>query len=546
MPDILDTLDDAQLLGPYFEGASWDRWRACLKAAFGLPMTPEDLCLFAEVAGDRAPPGHSVRELVAVVGRGGGKDAIASAIATHLAVSSDFRRLRPGERGTIMCVACDRDQAAIALGYIRGYFERVPLLAAMVERSRDDFIDLRNGASITVTTNSHRAPRGRTIVAAILDEAAFFRSEDSASPDFEVDAAISPGLARWPGSMKIIISSAYRRAGLLFERWKAAYGQDDPDTLAVLGTALQFNPLMDAGIVERELERDYERASAEYLSQWRSDIADFVSRDVIEALIPPGCFELPYSSRYQYSAFVDPSGGSSDSFTLAIAHTEDDGRGVLDLIREYRAPFSPEAIVEEICAVLKAYGIHTVSGDKYAGQWPAEQFAKRGISYEPSEKSKSDLYRELLPLLNSRRVELLDNPRLVAQLCSLERRVGRGTGRDVIDHPAGAHDDVANAVAGALVLVAAGDSTWRDVVRSLIGDEPIDQPPPQPQPQPPQPQPIIVAGPGEVLVDLPYPITVQFRYGAGVHLRGGLQAVPLSLGEHPIVKRFVVREPEAA
>ena len=42
--------------------------------------------------------------------------------------------------------------------------------------------------------------------------------------------------------------------------------------------------------------------------------------------------------------------------------------------------------------------------------------------------------------------------RLVSQICSLERRVGRG-GRDSIDHPVGAHDDVANAAAGALLLV---------------------------------------------------------------------------------------------
>ena len=92
-----------------------------------------------------------------------------------------------------------------------------------------------------------------------------------------------------------------------------------------------------------------------------------------------------------------------------------------------------------------------MNGDRYGGEWPVAEFRPHGIGYQVAEKPKSDLYRELLPLINSRRVELLDHPRLVAQLCSLERRVGRG-GRDAIDHPPGAHDDVANAVAGALVL----------------------------------------------------------------------------------------------
>ena len=72
------------------------------------------------------------------------------------------------------------------------------------------------------------------------------------------------------------------------------------------------------------------------------------------------------------------------------------------------------------------------------------------MNYEPADKSKSEIYVDLLPLINSTAVDLLDNERLVTQLTSLERRTSRG-GRDSIDHAPGAHDDLANAVAGALV-----------------------------------------------------------------------------------------------
>ena len=64
--------------------------------------------------------------------------------------------------------------------------------------------------------------------------------------------------------------------------------------------------------------------------------------------------------------------------------------------------------------------------------------------------AKSDLYRDFLPLINSQQVDLLDIPRGIAQLCSLERRTARG-GRDSIDHAPGAHDDIANAIAGLVV-----------------------------------------------------------------------------------------------
>jgi hypothetical protein len=114
-------------------------------------------------------------------------------------------------------------------------------------------------------------------------------------------------------------------------------------------------------------------------------------------------------------AFVDPSGGAADSFTLAIAHME--GKtAVLDVIRELRAPFSPEAAVEQYCLLLRQYSINTVRGDGYGGLWPQEQFSKRGITYEPSERLKSQIYQDLLPLVNSRGCALLDHEVMKRQL----------------------------------------------------------------------------------------------------------------------------------
>ena len=115
-------------------------------------------------------------------------------------------------------------------------------------------------------------------------------------------------------------------------------------------------------------------------------------------------------------------------------------------------------------SVLKSYRLHSVSGDRYGGEFPREQFNKRGIRYVPSERNKSEIYRDFLPLLNSGRVILPRNDRLIRQLCSLERTTARGCGPDNIDHPTGQHDDVANAVAGAAVLCAAGGGYNLDVL----------------------------------------------------------------------------------
>jgi hypothetical protein len=215
-----------------------------------------------------------------------------------------------------------------------------------------------------------------------------------------------------------------------------------------------MNPTVSQDFIDAEFERDPASAAAEYGAEFRSDIAEFVSLEVLQVCTPDNLFEIPPLPDIRYVAFVDPSGGSSDSFSMAIAHREPDGLIALDCIRETTAPFAPEAVVEDFCKTLASYRVGRVHGDRYAGEWPREQFKKRNVDYAPSERVKSDIYRDMLPLLNSRRVQLLDNRRLIAQLHGLERRTARG-GKDSIDHGSGAHDDVANAVARAIVLASA-------------------------------------------------------------------------------------------
>jgi hypothetical protein len=137
----------------------------------------------------------------------------------------------------------------------------------------------------------------------------------------------------------------------------------------------------------------------------RSDIESFVSRDAVEACVAVGVRERPPMSDVSYFAFVDPSGGSADSFTIAIGHRQNT-LSVIDVVCEVRPPFSPEAVVTEFVDLLKRYRVGTVVGDRYGGEFPREAFRKQGIQYELAPRSKSDLYKDLLAAINSRQVEL--------------------------------------------------------------------------------------------------------------------------------------------
>ena len=149
--------------------------------------------------------------------------------------------------------------------------------------------------------------------------------------------------------------------------------------------------------------------------------------------------------------FIDSSGNREDSFCCSIAH-KDDAKIVVDVVREWRPPFSIDGVVDEICALAKSYRINKAVGDRYAGDVIPEMFRKRGFAYDPTEYVKSDLYHDLLPLLNSKGIVLPPMERLIAQAVGLERRVG-SSGRDTISHSPGGYDDIINSVAGVAKLV---------------------------------------------------------------------------------------------
>jgi len=450
-------LSDPRLLGNTLKGESWKAWRTLLIASMGEKLTTDERKIFTKLTQREREPGKRVDELVVVAGRRGGKSRAISVLISYLAALCQHPSLVPGETGTALIFAPDRRQAGVLLDYISATLTNSLLLSQLVTNRTQDTLTLSNHVAVTVRSSDFRRIRGSTSIAVAADELAFLRTEeDSSCSDKDVLDAVRPGLATTSGPL-FLISSPYSRKGELFRIFTEQYRPDaDPSILVAHGASRDFNPSLPQSVIDRALERDHAAASAEYLAIWRSDIDSYVSRDVVDAAVVPGRYEVPPLDGVHYIAFTDPSGGSGDSFTLAIVHQEGQ-RIVVDCVRERHPPFQPDAVVAEFAATLKSYNLFTVKGDRYGGAWPRERFAAHGIDYRVSDMNKSDYYQAFLPILNSGRVELLDHKKLVRQLCALERRTARG-GRDSVDHPSGQHDDVANSVAGAVVTAVRRNS----------------------------------------------------------------------------------------
>lgn len=441
-------MSDPNLLGRSFTGER-EAWRAILNAAYAAPLTPSERELFHRLSGGRPLPSKRVRELWVVAGRRSDKSHTAAAIGNYvgtIGVEQDgtLTRLAPGERGVVQLVGCDRAQAKVLLNYTRGMLADSPVLSRMLASETADGVVLTNGVAVEVTTNDFRKVRGRTVVCAILDEVAFYRDESSANPAAELYRALMPSLSV-SGGMLIGISSPYSRAGLLWDKYRLHFGKDS-EILVVQGGTLDFNKTVNPNIVNTALQEDPEAAKAEWLGQFRSDVQAFLPREAVERVVRTSPLEIPHDSARKYVAFTDPAGGGSDEFCIAIGHPEDQ-TAVVDVVRAMRG--TPADIVAEYATLLKAYQVFTVVGDKYGGSWPADEFRRHGIEYTSADKPKAGYYLDLLPAINSERVEIPPDDKLIRQLAELERRTSRA-GRDSIDHPPHGHDDRANVVAGVI------------------------------------------------------------------------------------------------
>ncbi|MBI2526595.1 MAG: hypothetical protein HYV93_11465 [Candidatus Rokubacteria bacterium] len=450
---IIEALADPAVFGglPAFRDlTTWRRWIVFLKAVYGLPMDLEEEGIFRHHTGRSryAPPPGGYPEGVVVVGRQSGKSRVAALIADFEAVVATAQH--DGTEIYALLIGQDHLGAIrTLLRYARAPFEMLPTLAKAVVAQTADTLRLDNGVVLAAYPCRPAAIRGVRGCVGTVDELAHFITSEGRATDVEMLRALRPCLATTGGRL-IVLSSPYGQSGALWDLYHQHYGRDDSLVLVWQASAPEMNPLIPANYLER-MQDDPEAYRSEVLGEFRAGLAALFDPDVFDGLVPDGIRERPPAPGTLYVAGCDPSGGRRDRFGLSIGH-HDGQRAVLDLARAWAPPFNPSRVIAECSDILATYGCGAVFGDRYAGEFVAEQFRAHGIEYIAS-RDKSVVYLDLLALVNAGGAVLLDHPGLLRELRGLERR--RGTsGRDRIDHRPGAHDDLAVAAAVALTTAS--------------------------------------------------------------------------------------------
>ena len=244
---------------------------------------------------------------------------MAAALAVFMACFSKHK-LAAGEVGHVLVLAASRDQAKVVFNYILGFLEASPVLRQEIEAITQSEIRLKSGIVLGTHANSFKTIRGRTVLAIIFDEISSWRDELSATPDIEVYRAALPSLMTTQG-MLIAISTPYRKTGLLYTKHRDHFAVDGDDILVVQGASTAFNPTLSQTQIDASVADDPEGARAEWEATWRADLSALLDDATIDACIN---FERPLeiapATGFQYRAFVDPSGGRHDAYTLCIGH----------------------------------------------------------------------------------------------------------------------------------------------------------------------------------------------------------------------------------
>ena len=159
------------------------------------------------------------------------------------------------------------------------------MLAPLIVKRDAETIELSNRVVIEIATASFRSTRGYSYAAILCDEVAFWRSDEtSLNPDVEILRALRPGMATIPGSMMLIASSPYSQRGELFNAYRRHFGKDGARVLVWKASTLEMNPGIDRRIIDEAYEDDPEAAKAEYGAEFRTDLADFVTRETVDAV----------------------------------------------------------------------------------------------------------------------------------------------------------------------------------------------------------------------------------------------------------------------
>lgn len=355
----------------------------------------------------------------------------------HLAYSVPLA-LAPGEEAFGLVVAPDLRLARQTLGFARGAAQANPALSRTIAADSSDAFTIRRSDGRTVAieclpcTRGGSAVRGRSLVGAVMSEAALFRDANYVANDVDVYRALHPRIVA--GGQLIVETTPWAESGLAYTLFRDNWGSPSTALAAHCPT-----PLMRAGDreiearIEAERKRDPDNARREFDAVFLSGSAlEFFDDRTVEAAITARPLGRPADPGARVFAAGD-LGLVSDHSALAIVQAVRDKVSLLEVVelRPDGAPLKLSEVVATFAEAMKRHGVSRLMVDGWCRE-PAREWAEQHhvdlIDAPEGRSGKYDTYRALRDALAEGRVELPDHGRLRAQLRGITARPTSGGG----------------------------------------------------------------------------------------------------------------------
>ena len=111
----------------------------------------------------------------------------------------------------------------------------------------------------------------------------------------------------------------------------------DPLILVAHGATRTLNPILSQRVVDRALEKDRARATAEYLAEFRTDVEGFVALEVVESCVGDYREQMPASGRALFRPLPTRPAAARTHYVGHRAQGTRNKRIIIDAVREATA-----------------------------------------------------------------------------------------------------------------------------------------------------------------------------------------------------------------
>lgn len=400
------------------------------------------------------------RIIVVVCGARAGKTYVLLGLRLlHLALTVPLR-IAPGEEAVAPFVAPTLKLSKQGFRYARGAAKANPKIKQLLSNVSSESMTITRPDGHTVrlecvaATRGGQALRGTTYVGTAMDEAAFFRDEDSGVVnDQELLNAARPRVV--PEGQLVIASTPYLSSGVLYKYWSEEFGNPKRALVVHAPTRLMNPDPFILQQIEEEYEQDPENAErefgAKFLAMGSSTFFDHVkiAASTDETLV----LGRAATEGAKLCAAGDEA-FRSDCATLVVTEEVDGVISVLAIDEQKPsrgAPLVPSKVVAHQAEILKRYGIERIVVDQFYIESVREEFDKHGIEVieAPSgQPGKATVYMATKKRLNESQLRLPKHPRMLADMRLVVSKPTSGGGLTITSprRATGGHGDIASAL----------------------------------------------------------------------------------------------------